>query len=193
MKELVFATNNAHKLKEVREICGKDISILGLGDIGFQAEIPEDHDTLEGNARQKAWFIHEKTGRDCLADDTGLFVDALEGRPGVYSARYAGEDCSFDDNVRKILDEMKDFTNRNAHFRCVVCLILGGKEYLFEGVVKGIILKDGQGNGGFGYDPIFLPIGQNQTFSSMPFYLKNGISHRGKAISKMVAFLKSEL
>lgn len=190
MMELLFASNNIHKLSEIRDICGNEIVVKGLADIGMKDEIPEDHDTLEGNASQKAWYVYNKTGLDCFADDTGLFIDALEGRPGVYSARYAGEGCTFDDNVRKVLDEMKDLTNRNASFRCVVCLIMKGKEYLFEGVVSGIILKESQGTGGFGYDPVFLPSGQKRTFSEMPAYLKNGISHRAKAVGKMLRFLK---
>ena len=156
----------------------------------MEADIPETSDTLEGNARQKAQFIFERTGQDCFADDTGLFVDALDGRPGVYSARYAGEGCSFEDNIRKLLYEMEHDENRNASFRCVVCLIVEGKEHLFEGRVDGIILKEKRGAEGFGYDPVFVPKGQSQTFSEMPSYLKNGLSHRGRAIWKMMKFLK---
>jgi XTP/dITP diphosphohydrolase len=132
------------------------------------------------------------TGRDCFADDTGLEIDALEGRPGIYSARYAGEDCSFDDNIRKILDELDGKDNRKACFRCVICLFMEGTEYLFEGRVDGVITRDRKGRDGFGYDPVFLPDGHDQTFAEMPSYLKNGISHRGKAVSKMVRFLKNK-
>ena len=186
---LLFATNNSHKLREIREIIGDSISILSLKDAGFEEEIPETSDTLEGNACQKARYVYERTGRDCFADDTGLFIEALDGRPGVYSARYAGEGCTFDDNIRKVLSEMGNTENRKASFRCVVCLILEGKEHLFEGRVDGIILKERKGTDGFGYDPVFQPNGQSQTFSQMPPYLKNGISHRGRVIGKMLRFL----
>jgi XTP/dITP diphosphohydrolase len=187
--KLLFATNNIHKLREVQEIIGNSLTIMSLKDVLIEADIPETNDTLEGNARQKAQFIFEKTGMDCFADDTGLFVDALDGRPGVYSARYAGKGCSFEDNIRKLLYEMEHDENRNANFRCVVCLILGGKEHLFEGRVDGTILKEKRGSEGFGYDPVFVPKGQSQPFSEMPSYLKNGLSHRGKAIWKMMKFL----
>ena len=190
MTSLVFATNNQHKLQEVREIMGTRFRILSLKDIDLTIEIPEDQDTLEGNAGQKARFIFERTGRDCFADDTGLFIDALEGRPGVYSARYAGEGCSFDDNVQKVLDELEGVTNRLACFRCVVCLIIKGEEHYFEGRVDGVITGERKGRSGFGYDPVFLPSGHNQTFAEMPPYLKNGISHRGRAISRMLRFFK---
>lgn len=187
--KLLFATNNLHKLREVQEIIGISFHILSLRDVSINEDIPETSDTLEGNARQKAWYIYEKTGMDCFADDTGLFVDALDGRPGVYSARYAGEGCSFEDNIRKILDEMEHLEIRTASFRCVICLILKGKETLFEGRVDGVILKEKRGTEGFGYDPVFVPNGQSQTFSEMPPYLKNGLSHRGRAVEKMVKFI----
>ena len=189
VEKLLFATNNHHKLREVQEIIGTSFIILSLKDVSNEGDIPETSDTLKGNARQKARFIYEKTGMDCFADDTGLFIDALGGRPGVYSARYAGEDCSFEDNIRKVLEEMLHEENRNASFRCVVCLILGGKEHLFEGRIDGVILKEKHGTEGFGYDPVFIPNGQSQTFSEMPPYLKNGLSHRGRAILKMMRFL----
>lgn len=189
MKELLFGTNNSHKLKEVQEIAGNFLHVLGLKDVGFAGDVPETQETIEGNARQKARFIYEITGRDCFADDTGLEIDALDGRPGVYSARYAGEGCSFDDNITKILEEMNGTENRKARFRCIVCLILEGKEHLFEGKIEGTILPERRGIEGFGYDPVFLPDGQSSTFAEMPAYLKNGISHRGRAISKMLRFL----
>jgi XTP/dITP diphosphohydrolase len=192
MTNLLFATNNAHKLREVREIMGNGFRILSLKDVDLDIEIPEDRETIEGNAIQKARFIYEKSGLDCFADDTGLFIDALDGRPGVYSARYAGEGCTFDDNVRKVLSEMEGMENRKADFRCSVCLLLKGKEHLFEGRIDGIITPERDGTAGFGYDPIFLPDGHNQTFAVMPPYLKNGISHRGRAISKMLRFLKKQ-
>jgi XTP/dITP diphosphohydrolase len=189
VEKLLFATNNLHKLTEAREIIGSAFTVLSLKDVAFEGDIPETGDTLEENARQKARIIYEKTGMDCFADDTGLFIDALNGRPGIYSARYAGEECIFEDNIRKVLEEMVGEEKRTASFRCVVYLILGGKEHLFEGRVDGIILKEKRGTEGFGYDPVFVPKGQSQTFSEMPPYLKNGISHRGRALGKMVRFL----
>ena len=192
MPDLLFATNNPHKLREIREIAGSKFRILGLSDAGFDIEIPETGSTLEENAVQKARFIREKTGMNCFADDTGLEIEALGGRPGVYSARYAGAQCSFDDNINKVLEEMKGIADRRAKFRCVVCLILDGKEHLFEGIVKGTILEERKGSGGFGYDPVFLPEGYPQTFAEMPYHLKNGISHRGRAVTKMMRFLEKE-
>jgi XTP/dITP diphosphohydrolase len=189
IEQLLFATNNLHKLREVQEIIGDLFPIISLKDVSVSEDIPETSDTLEGNARQKARYIYDKTGLDCFADDTGLFIDALDGRPGVYSARYAGEGCSFEDNIVKVLAEMEHEQNRNASFRCVVCLILGGNEHLFEGRIDGVILKEKRGSEGFGYDPVFVPNGQSQTFSEMPPYLKNGLSHRGRAIWKMMKFL----
>jgi XTP/dITP diphosphohydrolase len=187
--KLLFATNNLHKLREVQEIVLSTFHVLCLKDVSMEEDIPETSDTLEGNALQKARFVYNKTGIDCFADDTGLFIEALDGGPGVYSARYAGEGCIFEDNIRKVLAEMEQAENRKASFRCVVCLILDGKEHLFEGHIDGMILREKRGSEGFGYDPVFLPNGQSQTFSEMPPYLKNGISHRGKAIWKMMRFL----
>lgn len=190
MSDLLFATNNPHKLREVQDIIGNEFRILSLKDVDIRDEIPETCDTLEGNAAQKAWYIHEKSGLDCFADDTGLEIDALDGRPGVFSARYAGEGCSFDDNIDKILRELSGLSNRTARFRCVVCLILQGKEHFFEGRIEGIITDERKGRDGFGYDPVFLPAGHLQTFAEMPAYLKNGISHRGRAVSKMLKFFR---
>ncbi len=190
-RKLLFATNNAHKLIEAREIAGTDYQVISLQDVDLDTDIPETQDTLEGNARQKALFIYDKTGIDCFADDTGLEIDALDGRPGVYSARYAGEGCSYDDNVQKILEEMDGVENRKACFRCVVCLILDGEAHLFEGRIPGEITRGRSGDGGFGYDPVFLPTGYTMTFAEMPAHLKNGISHRGIAVSKMFRFLVS--
>jgi len=190
IEELLFATNNQHKLKEIREIIGQTFRIISLKDVGFTGDVPETQETIEGNARQKARFIFEKTGRPCFADDTGLEIDALDGRPGVYSARYAGEGCRFEDNIVKILTELQGVTSRKARFRCVVCLIIDNQEHLFEGKVEGTILADKRGSDGFGYDPVFLPDGETSTFAEMPPYLKNGISHRGKAVNKMVRFVQ---
>ena len=189
IENLLFATNNLHKLREIQEIIGNSIRVLSLKDIGFTEDVLETQNTIEGNAQQKARFIYEKTKINCFADDTGLEIDFLNGRPGVYSARYAGEGCAFEDNIIKILAEMKDVTDRKARFRCIVCLIIDNKEHIFEGKIEGTILKEKRGTEGFGYDPVFLPEGQNSTFAEMPAYQKNGISHRGKAICKMVRFL----
>jgi XTP/dITP diphosphohydrolase len=193
MQEILFATNNQHKLREVREILGAEYTVLSLKDVKIDVEIPETQETLEGNAAQKAWFIFEKTGMNCFADDTGLEIESLDGRPGVYSARYAGEGCSFEDNVQKVLLEMAGLENRKAWFRTVVCLIYDKKEYLFEGRVDGIITTHKEGEGGFGYDPVFRPDGHKQSFAAMPPYLKNGISHRGRAITKMAKWLNGEI
>jgi XTP/dITP diphosphohydrolase len=189
-RKLLFATNNSHKLREVSEIIGNELEIIGLSDIGFNGDIPETEETLEGNARQKAQFIFGKTKMNCFADDTGLEIDALDGRPGVYSARYAGEECSFTDNINKVLEELAGIENRKAKFRCIICLILDGEEYLFEGRIDGVITKARKGDTGFGYDPVFIPNGYQQTFAEMPPYLKNGVSHRGRAMVKMMTFVK---
>jgi XTP/dITP diphosphohydrolase len=187
--KLVFATNNAHKLKEVRTAL-KDYEILSLAEANFAGEIPEDHDTLEANSHQKASFILEHTGLDCFADDTGLEVDVLNGQPGVYSARYAGPDCSFLDNVNKLLREMKGKTNRSAQFRTVITLLLDGELHQFEGVCKGVITEQPSGAGGFGYDPVFQPEGYDVTFAELSMAEKNKISHRGLAVQKLVTFLQ---
>ncbi|HSA04529.1 MAG TPA: non-canonical purine NTP diphosphatase [Tenuifilaceae bacterium] len=189
--ELVFATNNQHKLKEVQALLGNHFRLLSLSDIGFDEEIPEDFDTLQDNSLQKARYIYSKFGYSCFADDTGLEVDALNGEPGVYSARYAGEAKNPHDNIVKLLKNLSGVKNRRAKFRTVIALILNGKEYLFEGKVDGEIIDKGRGGDGFGYDPIFLPEGYNQTFAEMPLELKNQISHRGRAVVKLVDFLKS--
>ena len=193
MPNLLFATNNLHKLQEVREILGNQFNVLSLKDVNLDVDIPETQETIEGNARQKATFIFDQTGQNCFADDTGLEIDSLGGRPGVYSARYAGEGCSFDDNIDKILGELSGMENRKACFRCVICLIINGEELLFEGRIDGVIVPERHGSDGFGYDPVFLPDGQRQTFAEMPAYLKNGISHRGKATDKMMKWLKSKM
>ncbi len=189
--ELIFATHNQHKTEEAREIAASFIQIKNLKDIGCFEEIPETADTLPGNALQKARYVQEHFHVNCFADDTGLEVEVLDGRPGVYSARYAGEHCSYQDNVDKLLREMKGMTNRRACFKTVIALILDGKEYLFEGRVDGRIIEDQRGMSGFGYDPVFLPEGFDRTFAEMSEEEKNGISHRGRAIRKMMDFLKN--
>ena len=188
--KLILSTNNLHKLREVREIIGPQIELLSLGDIGFSGDILEDQDTLEGNASQKAHYIYDKFKENCFADDTGLEVDALGGRPGVYSARYAGEDCSDLDNMEKLLGEMDGLSNRRARFRTVISLVIDGEEQQFEGVVEGEILREPRGGSGFGYDPIFQPLGFNRSFAEMSSARKNEISHRARALVKFAEFLR---
>lgn len=191
MKQIIFATNNVHKLEEIRQIVANRYQIRSLSEMGFHEDIPETAPTIEGNALQKARFIYNRFQKDCFADDTGLEVDALNGAPGVYSARYAGVNCSYADNVNKLLEAMKGETNRNASFKTVVAYIHEGKAYRFEGIVKGQILTKAQGDGGFGYDPVFVPDGYQQSFAEMSAGLKNRISHRGIAVQKLVRFLLS--
>ncbi len=189
MMQLVFATNNKNKIKEVAAILNPDIKIISLEQINCNEEIPETSPTIEGNALQKARYIYKNYGFNCFADDTGLEVEALNGRPGVYSARYAGETKDSQDNMNKLLQELKDITNRNARFKTVVALVLDGKEYTFEGIVNGEIAENKEGETGFGYDPIFKPKGYSITFAQMDAKEKNKISHRAIAINKMVKFL----
>jgi len=189
--KLVFATNNAHKLNEIRNLAGSNFEIVSLSDMGWVDEIPETGKTIEDNASQKAFYIYEKYKFDCFADDTGLEIEALDKRPGVYSARYAGESCNFEDNMSKVLTELQGITNRKACFRTVISLVIQRKEVRFEGRVDGVILNEYRGNKGFGYDPIFQPNGYKQTFAEMPLELKNAISHRGLATQKLIAFLKN--
>lgn len=192
MRTLIFASNNSHKLSEIRNLLDNIVNILSLKDINLEGDIPETSDTLEGNATQKAEWIYSRIGQDCFADDTGLEVEALDGAPGVYSARYAGEGCSFADNVNKLLKAMKGQSNRKARFRTVICLIENGKKNYFEGIVNGTIVEKGSGNMGFGYDPIFVPDGYNISFAEMPLDEKNKISHRGLATQKLVEYLKNK-
>lgn len=188
---LVFATHNKNKLEEIRNILN-NYEVVGLRDIGCMEDIVEDSDTLQGNAKIKADFVTNNFHMDCFADDTGLEVEALDGAPGVYSARYAGEGCSYHDNVVKMLAAMKGKENRKARFRTVIALNLNGKQYFFEGIVNGQILTEEHGNGGFGYDPIFQPDGFEETFAEMSMEVKNKISHRGRAVQKLVEFLQSK-
>lgn len=187
--DLVFATNNQHKLQELQAILGNEFRLLSLKDIGCNEDIPEEQPTLEGNASQKSHYIFNKFGYNCFADDTGLEIDALNGEPGVYSARYAGEEKSAEANMEKVLHKMAKINNRNARFRTVISLIINGKEDLFEGVVNGEILFSKKGGSGFGYDPIFQPDGFEKSFAEMEMDEKNKISHRGRAVQKLVNFL----
>jgi XTP/dITP diphosphohydrolase len=189
MHRIVFATNNAHKMGEVSAILNDGFQIMGLKDIGCFDDIPETQDTIEGNALQKARYVWEKFGIDCIADDTGLEVEALNGAPGVYSARYAGEDCVAENNIRKLLQELDGIDNRKARFKTVAALILDGKEYLFEGIVSGRILTEKKGNDGFGYDPVFVPDGFETSYAQMPADEKNAISHRALAFGKFADFM----
>ena len=190
MKKLVFATNNPHKIEEIKHILGDTFLILSLRDLNFEEDIPETGATLRENASQKSHFIFERFGMDCFADDTGLEVDALGGDPGVYSARYAGEKATYDENVEKLLRQLKGEKIRSARFKTVISLLLDGKEYFFEGKVEGVITRERSGTDGFGYDPVFLPDGFTETFAEMSGGLKNKISHRGRAVAKLVDFLK---
>lgn len=190
MKKLVFATNNEHKLRELRQMLTGEFELLSLNDIGCNEEIPETGTTLESNAAQKAYYIWNKYGIDCFADDTGLEISALNNGPGVYSARYAGEEKSSEANMNKVLDKMTDVSDRSARFRCVFSLIIDGKEQQFEGIVEGIILDKKQGDGGFGYDPIFKPNEYLHSFATLSPEEKNSISHRGRAVMKLVDYLK---
>jgi XTP/dITP diphosphohydrolase len=189
--KLVFATNNLNKLKEVQEILSNSIEILSLKDINCFKEVEETETTLEGNAKLKAAYITTNFEYNCFADDTGLEVVSLDGKPGVYSARFAGEPANSENNMQKLLSELKDKKNRKAQFRTAICLNLDGKQFLFEGVCKGEILKEKQGEKGFGYDPIFKPEGYSDSFATMNSDIKNAISHRGIAIQKLVTFLKN--
>lgn len=188
--ELVFATNNKHKLEELQALLGDKIKLLSLKDIACFEDIPEEQPTLEGNANQKSAYVFEKYGYDCFADDTGLEIDALNGEPGVYSARYAGEEKSADANMQKVLEQLEKINNRSARFRTVISLIIKGKEVQFEGIVKGEIIKDERGGSGFGYDPIFQPEGYKVTFAEMDLAEKNKISHRGRAVQKLIKYLQ---
>jgi len=192
MNELVFSTNNQHKLEEVSDILGNNFRILGLKDIGIDTDIPETGDTLEENALIKARYIWKQKECDCFADDTGLEVEALDNAPGIYSARYAGEQKSAKDNVDKLLMELKDKNNRKARFRTVIAAILQGEEFLFEGIIEGTITDTPRGEAGFGYDPVFIPNGYDVTFAEMGNDLKNTISHRAIAVNKFCNFLKNK-
>lgn len=192
-KQLVFATNNAHKLEEIRAILGNSIEILSLADIHCHADIPETADTLEGNARQKSRYVYEHYGLDCFADDTGLEVESLGGAPGVYSARYAdGQGHDSQANMNKLLKEMEEKNDRKAQFRTIISLIEKGEERKFEGIVKGQITREKRGESGFGYDPIFQPDGYETTFAELGSDIKNRISHRARAVAALCDYLTKE-
>ncbi|MEJ2595226.1 MAG: non-canonical purine NTP diphosphatase [bacterium] len=190
MHRILFATNNLHKLKEVQHILGNRFQVLGLKDIGFSGDIAETGSTLEENASIKSRFIYKKYGMDCFSDDTGLEIEALGGRPGVYSARYAGEEGNAIKNMNKVLTEMEGAQNRKARFRTVISLILEGNEYTFEGIVNGRIILEPRGSEGFGYDPVFVPEGYTQTFAELSAEEKNNISHRSRAVQKLANYLR---
>jgi XTP/dITP diphosphohydrolase len=190
--QLVFATNNTHKLEEIKPLLKNYCLIKSLSDINIIEEIPETHDTLEENAVEKALYIYNKYNYNCFADDTGLEIEALDGRPGVYSARYAGPNCNSEDNINKILSELQKITNRNARFRTIIALVENGEIVTFEGEIKGKIITEKIGNSGFGYDPVFVPDGFSQTFAEMDINLKNKISHRAIAIENFLKFLKTK-
>ena len=190
--KLIFATNNAHKLSEVQAVLGPSFELVTPRMCGVEEDIPETAETLEGNARQKARYLYERTGLDCFADDTGLEVEALNGAPGVHSARYATDGHDFAANNRLLLKKLEGETNRQARFRTAICLIEGGEERLFEGIVEGHIIDHESGTEGFGYDPLFVPEGYDCTFAEMSGDEKNAISHRGRAVRKLVAYLHEQ-
>lgn len=190
--EIVFASNNLHKIREINNVLGDSFKLLSLSDIKMEEDIPEDEPTLEGNALQKARFIHKATGMNVFADDTGLETEALNGEPGVHSARFAGENKNSEANIDKLLSLIGNNTNRKARFRTVIALILEGKEYLFEGIVTGKIISERRGRMGFGYDPVFMPDGSKLTFAEMELDEKNLISHRARAFAKLKSFLISQ-
>lgn len=191
--KLVFATNNKHKLEEIQALVDKSLDIVGLNDIGCHEEIEETASTLEGNAKIKSDHVYDTFGLNCFADDTGLEVDAIGGAPGVYSARYAGEKATFQDNVDKLLKALQNFENRKARFRTVISLKMGEQQYFFEGVCEGHITRKMYGSEGFGYDPIFRPKGSALTFAEMSMEEKGRLSHRGKATQKLIAFLNRQI
>lgn len=187
--QIVFASSNKNKIIEIQSMLPESIQILSLEDIGCLEEIPETADTIMGNAILKADYVTKKYGYDCFADDTGLEVSALNGEPGVYSARYAGEQCSSEDNMNKLLDNLSDKNNRKAQFKTVIALNINGKQQLFTGIAEGEITLEKTGNKGFGYDPIFRPLGYTETFAELSLEIKNEISHRGKATQDLIKFL----
>lgn len=189
--KLIFATNNQHKVEEIRHVIGSSFELLTLREAGIDIDIPEPHDTLEANATEKSKTIYQITNTNCFSEDTGLEVAALDGEPGVRSARYAGDDKLFDKNIDKLLDKLKDKADTAARFRTVISLILDGGEHLFEGVCNGTIIRERKGQQGFGYDPVFIPEGSDKTFAEMSLEEKSRFSHRKKATGKLVAFLNT--
>lgn len=191
--KLIFATNNQHKVEEIQAAIGNQLEVISLKQAGIDIDIPEPHDTLEANASEKSRTIHQLTGQHCFSEDTGLEVEALNGEPGVKSARYAGEDKAFDKNVEKLLSKLGNSNNRKARFRTVISLIWEGREWLFEGICEGTITREPAGSGGFGYDPVFIPTGGHRTFAQMSMAEKNELSHRKKAADKLVLFLREQV
>lgn len=191
MDTLIFATNNQHKVNEVRSVLGKSFNIITLKEAGIDIDIPEPHDTLEANATEKSKTIFTLTKKNCFSEDTGLEVETLNGEPGVKSARYAGENRSFDENIEKLLTNLSTAENKTARFRTVISLILEGKEYFFEGICPGKIINERRGNSGFGYDPVFMPDGSEKTFAEMEMEEKNKFSHRKKAMEKLIHFFNT--
>jgi len=188
---LIFASNNQHKIEELKAFCKNVIDIVSLKDAGIDIDIPEPHDTLEENASEKSWTIYKLTKQDCFSEDTGLEIEALNGEPGVKSARYAGESRSFKDNIEKVLNKLSSHSNKRARFRAVISLIIDGKETQFEGICPGKIFEAPTGVEGFGYDPIFIPDGSKRTFAEMSIEEKNQFNHRTKAATKLVAYLQT--
>ncbi|MBO9201350.1 MULTISPECIES: RdgB/HAM1 family non-canonical purine NTP pyrophosphatase [Niastella] len=191
--KLIFATNNQHKVNEIQAAIGQHLEVIPLNQAGIDIDIPEPHDTLEANASEKSHTIHQLTGMSCFSEDTGLEVEALNGEPGVKSARYAGEDKAFEKNIEKLMTKLGNAENRRARFRTVISLIWEGKEWLFEGICEGEITQEQSGAGGFGYDPVFKPIGSDRTFAEMSMAEKNEYSHRKKAAEKLVLFLQNHV
>jgi XTP/dITP diphosphohydrolase len=191
--KLIFATNNAHKLEEIQAAIGDALDVISLKQAGIDIDIPEPHDTLQANAAEKSQTIHRLTGENCFSEDTGLEVEALNGEPGVHSARYAGEDKAFDKNIDKLLAKLGNETNRKARFRTVISLIWEGREWFFEGICEGTITRERHGTCGFGFDPVFIPAGHNRTFAEMSLEEKNLISHRKQAADKLVSFLQNQV
>jgi XTP/dITP diphosphohydrolase len=189
--KLIFATNNQHKVQEIQAAINDRFEVISLEAAGIHIDIPEPYDTLEANASEKSWTIHRLTGANCFSEDTGLEVEALSGEPGVKSARYAGENRAFEDNIKKLLEKLGNNSNRKAKFRTVISLILNEKEYLFEGVCEGVITIEKKGTEGFGYDPVFIPTGSNRSFAEMTLEEKNQYSHRKKAADKLISFLQN--
>lgn len=190
--KLIFATNNQHKTDEIRSVIGDQFEIITLKEAGIEIDIPEPHDTLEANATEKSRTIHRLTHQNCFSEDTGLEVESLQGEPGVKSARYAGDGRNFQENIDKLLINLKGKSNRKAKFRTVISLLLDDTEYLFEGVCEGHIMEQQLGKGGFGYDPVFIPAGANKSFAEMTMDEKNQYSHRQKAVTKLALFLNHQ-
>lgn len=191
MQTLIFATNNQHKIDEIKSVVGNKFNIITLSDAGIDTDIPEPHNTIEANANEKSTFIYNLTGKDCFGEDTGLEIEALNGEPGVLSARYAGEEKSHQKNIEKVLLKLDGVDNRNAQFKTIISLMIDGKQYVFEGICKGKIIVEQKGKDGFGYDPIFIPDGSLKTFAEMTLNEKNEYSHRRKATDKLLAFLQN--